>query len=173
LPDPFPDDGKTSTVGRPVSPTEFRLMIEPTTGAWIEREFHYPIRVFYEDTDFSGFVYHASYVRFFERGRSEALRAAGVTHTDLANLEPPSGLVVRRMVVDYRQPCKIDDIVTIKSRFVSARGARIVAHQVMERAGDVMATAEIEAALISFDGRPRKIPADLAAKLAPWLQDRP
>jgi len=146
---------------------------ELTSGAWIDQEFHYPIRVFYEDTDFSGFVYHASYIRFFERGRSEALRASGVTHTDLLHMDPPSGLVVRRMVVDYRIPCRIDDVVTIKSRFVSARGARMVIHQSMEREGELLASAEIEVALITLAGRPRKIPETLAVKLAPWLHGQP
>jgi acyl-CoA thioester hydrolase len=142
----------------------------PTPGAWDGLDFLYPVRVFYEDTDFSGFVYHASYVRFFERGRSEALRSLGVSHSDLLTLTPPAGMVVRRLVVDYRAPCRIDDIVVIRSKFLSARGARMMITQIMEREGIAVATAELEVALINLDGRPRKLTADLAAKLAPWLQ---
>jgi acyl-CoA thioester hydrolase len=142
----------------------------PTSGAWDGLDFLYPVRVFYEDTDFSGFVYHASYIRFFERGRSEALRALGVSHSDLLTLTPPAGMVVRRLVVDYRAPCRIDDIVVIRSKFLSARGARMKIEQIMERDGVAVATAELEVALINLDGRPRKLTADLAAKLAPCLQ---
>lgn len=145
-------------------------MIAPAAGAWDGKDFLYPIRVFYEDTDLSGFVYHASYVRFFERGRSEALRATGVSHLDLLALQPPAGLVVRRLVVDYRLPCRIDDVVLIRSKFLSARGARMMIEQVMERDEAIVATAELEVAMISLDGRPRKLPSDLAAKLGPWLQ---
>jgi acyl-CoA thioester hydrolase len=142
----------------------------PTSGAWDGLDFLYPVRVFYEDTDFSGFVYHASYVRFFERGRSEALRSLGVSHSDLLTLTPPAGMVVRRLVLDYRAPCRIDDIVVIRSKFLSARGARMMIVQIMEREGFAVATAELEVALINLDGRPRKLTADLTAKLAPWLQ---
>lgn len=142
----------------------------PNAGAWDGLDFLYPVRVFYEDTDFSGFVYHASYIRFFERGRSEALRALGVSHSDLLTLTPPAGMVVRRLVVDYRLPCRIDDIVVIRSKFLTARGARMRIEQVMERDGAVVATAELEVALINLDGRPRKLTADLTVKLAPWLQ---
>ena len=145
----------------------------PTPGAWTGPDHLFPIRVYYEDTDFSGFVYHASYIRFFERGRSEALRACGVSHTDLLDMTPPAGLVVRRLVVDYRLPCRIDDVVTIRSRFLSARGARMMIDQVMERTHDgkvdVVASAELEIAMINLDGRPRKLPADLLAKVAPYL----
>jgi acyl-CoA thioester hydrolase len=144
--------------------------ITPTAGAWDGKDFLYPVRVFYEDTDFSGFVYHASYVRFFERGRSEALRSLGVSHSDLLTLTPPAGMVVRRLVVDYRLPCRIDDIVVIRSKFLSARGARMMIEQVMERDTTVVAAAELEVALINLDGRPRKLTADLAARLGPWLQ---
>lgn len=141
----------------------------PAPGQWIGQDHLYPVRVYYEDTDFSGFVYHASYVRFFERGRSEALRACGVNHTDLLRLTPPAGLVVRRLVVDYRLPCRIDDVVMIRSRFLSAKGARMMIEQVMQRGEDVVASAELEIAMINLDGRPRKITPDFLAKLAAYL----
>ena len=145
-------------------------LVTPNAGAWDGLDFLYPVRVFYEDTDFSGFVYHASYVRFFERGRSEALRALDVSHSDLLKLEPPAGMVVRRLLVDYRLPCRMDDIVVIRTKFRSAKGARMMISQVMERGASVVATAELEVALINLDGRPRKLTAELAAKLGPWLQ---
>jgi acyl-CoA thioester hydrolase len=145
-------------------------VVAPTTGAWDGLDFLYPVRVFYEDTDFSGFVYHASYLRFFERGRSEALRSLGVSHVDLLTLVPPAGTVVRRLLVDYRLPCRMDDIVVIRTKFRSAKGARMMISQVMERDSAAVATAELEVALINLDGRPRKLTAELAAKLGPYLQ---
>ena len=144
--------------------------LTPTAGAWDGLDFLYPVRVFYEDTDFSGFVYHASYVRFFERGRSEALRSLGVSHNDLLKVDPPAGMVVRRLLVDYYLPCRMDDIVVIRTKFRSARGARMVISQVMERDTAAVATAELEVALINLDGRPRKLTAELVAKLGPRLQ---
>ena len=125
----------------------------------------FAIRVYYEDTDFSGFVYHANYLKFFERGRTEALRAAGVSHTDLLAWEPPAALVVRHMEIEFLRPAKIDDVLIVSSRFQSMRGARMFIDQSMERAGEVISKARLEIVLINLDGRPRRIPAELAATL--------
>ena len=75
----------------------------PTSGAFEGREHVLPVRVYYEDTDFTGVVYHASYLRFFERGRTEFLRAAGVEHAALLALPEPCAFAVTRMQIDFRQ----------------------------------------------------------------------
>jgi acyl-CoA thioester hydrolase len=129
------------------------------------RDHRFVVRVYYEDTDFSGFVYHANYLKFFERGRSEALRAAGVTHTDLLAWETPAALVVRHMEIEFLRPGKIDDVILVTTRFVSMRGARMFIAQTMERGGDVLAKAALEVVLINLDGRPRRIPPELAKVL--------
>src|SRR3954466_5637802 len=101
---------------------------DPSMG-WLEgREHLLPVRIYYEDTDFSGVVYHANYLRFFERGRTDALRLAGIHHTEL--LADNAVFVVRRMEVDYLRPAKVDDALIVRSNFDPPRGARMLITQV-------------------------------------------
>lgn len=127
-----------------------------------------PVRVYYEDTDFSGFVYHASHVKFFERGRTEFLRMIDISHSAL--LTDNLGLVVRRMEIDWKRPARIDDALTVRTRAMTAKGARMTLIQTLERADGLISQARVETALIDLGGRPVKLPPDLAAKMAPWLQ---
>jgi acyl-CoA thioester hydrolase len=142
----------------------------PTSGAFEGQDHLYPVRVYYEDTDFSGYVYHGAYVKFFERGRSEALRLAGISHSDLLALDPPAAMVVRRMELDYLRPAVIDDALVVRSVMQSARGARMIIVQQIERGAEVLAKAQLEIALINIGGGPRKLPAEAAAKLNPLLK---
>lgn len=142
---------------------------QPSAGAFVGREHQLAVRVYYEDTDFSGVVYHASYLRFFERGRTDALRLAEVHHTEL--LEDGAVFVVRRMELDYLRPAKVDDALLVRTSFLATRGARMIIAQSIERDGLVLATAQVEAALIGLDGRPRKFPSFIMARLSPFLPD--
>jgi len=142
----------------------------PTSGAFDVQDHLYPVRVYYEDTDFSGYVYHAAYVKFFERGRSEALRLMGVSHSDLLALNPPAAMVVRRMDVEYLRPAVIDDALIVRSVMRSARGARLVIDQRIERGDAVLAKVRLEVALVTIGGGPRKLTPEMAVKLKPWLQ---
>lgn len=81
------------------------------------------IRVYYEDTDFSGFVYHASYLRFLERGRTEFLRAHGISHSTLAAEHNGLVLVVSRLSADYLRPAKMDDLIVVETRLGELRRA--------------------------------------------------
>ena len=119
-------------------------------------------RVYYADTDFSGVVYHARYLEFFERGRSDFLRLAGVHHTELAEGKHGEKLVwvVRRMEIDFRGPARIDDILTIDTRTDSVSGARIFMSQQLRRGEDVLVEAKVEAAIVSESGRPRRFPKE-------------
>jgi acyl-CoA thioester hydrolase len=126
-----------------------------------------PVRVYYEDTDFSGIVYHANYLRFLERGRTDALRSMGVHHTEL--LEDQAVFVVRRMEIDYRFPAKVDDALVVRTRFESLRGARMVIAQTIDRDTMVLATARVEAALVGLDGRPRRFSGHLLQRLSAFL----
>lgn len=139
---------------------------EPSTGAWSGDGHRLALRVYYEDTDFTGVVYYANYLKFFERGRTEALRSAGIGHAELFRADPPLGFAVRRITVDYIQPARIDDALTVETRFHVATGARLSIRQVISRAGTELARAEVEVACIDMDGRPRRLPADVAAALA-------
>ncbi len=122
-----------------------------------------PIRVYYEDTDFSGLVYHASYLRFLERGRTDSLRVAGV---DQSTLHEGDGIVfvVRRMTIDYLRAARMDDILTVETRTAEVRGASLVIFQRILRGDEVIVTAEVRVAALS-GGRPARIPDGLRAVL--------
>ena len=139
----------------------------PSSGVFAGREHRLPVRVYYEDTDFTGLVYHASYVRFFERGRSDLLRLAGADHVAMAGLG--TAFAVTRLEVDFRRAARIDDALLVTTRIASARGARLRFAQQIERAAEVICTASVDAACIDGAGRARRPPAELTRALAPYL----
>lgn len=126
-------------------------------------------RVYFADTDFSGVVYHARYLEFFERGRSDFLRLAGIHHTELAAGSHGEKLVwvVRRMEIDFRGAARIDDVLTVDTRAGKVSGARIFMQQEISRDGVVLVAADVEAALINGEGRPRRFPAGWAEAFLP------
>jgi len=126
--------------------------------------FTLPIRIYYEDTDFSGVVYHARYLHFFERGRTESLRALGVNHTDLLTLGEPLAFAVRKMTTEWLAPARIDDLLEVRTRFLEACGARMTLAQEIGRGATLIARADVEAACMNLEGRPRRLPASLAAR---------
>lgn len=121
------------------------------------------LRVYYEDTDFSGRVYHASYLRFMERGRTEWLRTFGFEHGALAD---EAGLVfaVRRLEIDYLAPAVIDDLLSVETRIAELRGAAIDFAQIVLRGAQTLATARV-CVVVLRNGRPVRIPARLKAGL--------
>ena len=121
------------------------------------------MRVYYEDTDFSGRVYHASYIRFMERGRTEWLRALGYEHGALAG-EQGVVFAVRRLEIDYLAPAIIDDVLRIETRVAAVRGAAIDFAQTVSRGEQTVATAKIVVAVLR-GGRPMRIPRELRARL--------
>jgi acyl-CoA thioester hydrolase len=123
----------------------------------------YAVRVHYEDTDFSGYIYHANYVKFCERGRSEFLRAAGVDQN--AMFATGDVFVVRRMNCEFLRPGRFADELTVVSLPQSMAGARFNLVQKVMRGDEVLFTAEIMVAYIDRQGRPKRIPADMAQKL--------
>ena len=141
-------------------------------GSIVGREHILPVRVYYEDTDFSGAVYHANYLKFCERGRSDFLRMIGVEHRALlaGEMEQRSyGFVARRMVVDFHRPAAIDELLEVRTRFRAARGARLHLDQRISRDGEMVFTAEVTIALVDAAGRPARIPAALSERLAPFV----
>ncbi|NWG93141.1 MAG: tol-pal system-associated acyl-CoA thioesterase [Parvularculaceae bacterium] len=123
------------------------------------------VRVYYEDTDFSGVVYHARYLHFFERGRTEALRSCGVSHTSLLARDEPLAFAVRRMTIDWLAPARIDDLLEVSTRFIEVKGARMLVVQEMRRQDQIIARAEVEAACMNRLGRPRRLPQEVVARL--------
>lgn len=123
-----------------------------------------PVRVYYEDTDFSGVVYHASYVRFLERGRTDMLRLMGVSHTTLH--EAGLAFAVRKMSLAFDAPARIDDLLTVETRLTRLRGASIALEQaVLAPGGAPLVRADVLVALIGPDGRPKRLPAEMADRL--------
>jgi acyl-CoA thioester hydrolase len=127
----------------------------------------HPVRVYWEDTDAGGVVYHASHVRFFERGRTEWLRALGVMQSRSADRAAPDALffVVRRMEVDYLRPARLDDLLDVETRVETLAPPRLVLAQRLLRDADVVAEALVTVVAVGGNGRPRRLPPDLAARL--------
>ena len=118
-------------------------------------------RVYYADTDFCGVVYHARYLEFLERGRSDFLRASGIYHDELLAGETHGeqlAWIVRRMEIEFRAPARIDDILTIETRMQGVSGARVVMQQQILREGELLVEARVEAAIVDANGRPRRFP---------------
>ncbi|NBU28023.1 MAG: tol-pal system-associated acyl-CoA thioesterase [Caulobacteraceae bacterium] len=141
----------------------------PTAGLFVGREHQLPVRVYYEDTDFTGVVYHANYVRYFERGRSDFLRLAGVSHSDLLERPDRAAFVITRMEIDFRKAARIDDSLVVRTTYDAVKGPRLSISQTITRDGDIIAAAAVSAACISLDGRPRKPPSGLVEALRPWF----
>ena len=141
----------------------------PSAGVFEGREHILPVRVYYEDTDFTGLVYHANYVRYFERGRSDFLRLAGISHTDLLDREDPMAFVITRMEIDFRAAARIDDALEVRTTYDAVKGARLIISQRVTRAGAPIAQAKVEAACISLDGRAKRPPRGLVEALSPWF----
>lgn len=123
-----------------------------------------PIRIYYEDTDFSGVVYHASYLRFLERGRTELLRDLGVHQSALHGDEEALAFAVRRMTIDWLKPAKMDDVVIVETRISQVKGASLVLSQRIMLGQVVLLTAEVLVALVQ-NGKPARLTAALRAKL--------
>ncbi|MHA1523683.1 MAG: YbgC/FadM family acyl-CoA thioesterase [Alphaproteobacteria bacterium] len=128
------------------------------------------VRVYYEDTDFSGLVYHASYFRFCERGRSDLLRLAGINHSDLLDGADgtPAVLAVRRIEADFLGAAKIDDVLEIKSHVAKISGARIFMIQEISHREKVLFRAHVVVVVVGQDRRPKRVGAKLRAALPLW-----
>jgi acyl-CoA thioester hydrolase len=144
-------------------------VLAPSAGGFEGREHVLPVRVYYEDTDFTGVVYHAGYLRFLERGRTEFLRAAGVEHRTLLGAAEPTAFAVTRLTVAFRRAARVDDALAVRTSFDEMRGVRIEASQRISRGEELIAEAQVEVVCIRPDGRPRRPPAELVRRLAPFV----
>ena len=134
---------------------------------------HMQIRVYYEDTDFSGIVYHANYLRFMERGRTNHLRLMGAEqHALFAEVEtetPGFAFVVRSMKLDFLKPARMDDVLDVVTWPVAVKGASILLAQEVRRNTEVLVTAEVRVAFIS-EGRAQPIPKSIRALMKADLE---
>ena len=117
-----------------------------------------PIRIYYEDTDAGGVVYHARYVAFCERARSDCLRLLGIHQSNFDN----SNFVVRRMVCDFLKPARLDDLLEVHTRFVEMAGARVEIGQEVMLNGNTVFKADVTVALVDASGRPKRLPESMA-----------
>ncbi len=126
-----------------------------------------PVRVYYEDTDFSGVVYHASYLRFMERGRSDMIRLLGVGHSALAQAPGgPLAFVARRIEVDFLRPARIDDVLEIETCREAMSAAVLTLAQRVVRDAQVLVTARVQIVLVGPGGRPQRLHKALPAAIA-------
>jgi acyl-CoA thioester hydrolase len=120
-----------------------------------------PVRVYYEDTDAGGVVYHANYLRFCERGRTDFLRLRGISQSAM----PDRFFVVRRMGCEFQRPARLDDLLAVETRLVDAAGARLDLLQEVRRDGDRLFQARVTVALVDHRGRPQRLAVELRQAL--------
>ncbi len=135
----------------------------PLAGEIIDGVHHLIQRVYYEDTDFSGAVYHARYLHFMERARTDYLRCLGVEQSNLfASSDEGLAFMVHRMEIDFKAPARMDDIVTVLTRTEKAGGAKMILEQEIRRGDQLLIAAKVIIAVVNRQGRPRRLPEDLA-----------
>src|SRR5512146_1038085 len=142
--------------------------MNPLDGEIRDGRHHQAVRVYYEDTDFSGIVYHASYLRFMERGRTNYLRLIGADHRALfeqAQAEAPGfAFVVTHMTIDFKRPAFMDDVLDIVTAPEEVKGASVMLLQKVVRGHDLLVQARVQVAFVS-GGRARPIPKPLRAAM--------
>ena len=127
-----------------------------------------PIRVYYEDTDAGGIVYHARYVVFCERARSDCLRLLGIHQSALGGVH----FVVRRMTCDFLKPARLDDLLEVETRFLGLGGARVEIGQQVMLNGNTCFRADVTVAVVDGRGRPMRLPETLAETFRGILKSR-
>ena len=128
----------------------------------------YAVRVYYEDTDLSGIVYHANYLRWFERARSDLLRLLGIDQR--AAIEGGEGAYALSEVnLRYLRPAKLDDDVVIETRCTELGAASCRMHQIARREDEMLCEAHLRVGFITLDGRPRRQPAEWRAAFAHFM----
>lgn len=127
-----------------------------------------PIRVYYEDTDLSGVVYHANYLRYMERGRTEFFRTIGIKLAALDDAEP-TAWTLRKVQLEYFRPARLQDQLEVHTVCAALSGARMVADQKIYAGQTLLTVGTVEACIMTLSGRPRRIPTEVRDKLAPFL----
>ena len=147
----------------------------PDVAGRIEGETHVlPIRVYFEDTDFAGHVYHPNYLKFCGRGRSDFIRLLGIDHQSLANPEvgEPSVFVVRHIEIDFLKPASVDELLEVVTRCAHIGGASLVLTQEVRRGETVVARAKVTVVLVSPSGKPQRIGSLVRGALERFVNQR-
>ena len=130
---------------------------QPATGRFVGGEHRFAVRVYFEDTDAGGVVYHASYLRFMERARSDMLRLSGIDQRGAIGEE--GVYAVSDLAIRYRRPTRLDDALLVASRVTVIRAAACTIQQRVMRDGELVAEADVTVAFLSTRGRPKRQPA--------------
>ncbi|MEN3972867.1 tol-pal system-associated acyl-CoA thioesterase [Sphingomicrobium sp. XHP0235] len=133
------------------------MTLTPASGAFEGKTHRFPVRVYFEDTDLSGIVYHANYLRYFERARSDMLRQVGIDQR-AAHDEGLGSYAVTHMDIDWKAPAKLDDALIVESIVRTVRAASCLIQQRVMRDDELLAQAKVTAAFLSPGGRPRRQP---------------
>jgi acyl-CoA thioester hydrolase len=128
-----------------------------------------PIRVYYEDTDLSGVVYHANYLRYMERGRTEFFRLSGISRMAMLDDAEPTAWTLRSASLDFRRPARLEDQLEVRTTCPLLTGARMQADQKIYAGDTLLEHGKVEACIMTLSGKPRRIPASIREKLLPYL----
>ena len=130
-----------------------------------------PLRIYYEDTDLSGLVYHANYLRYMERGRTEFFRLAGISKMADLESDEPTAWAIRAVEVKFHRPARLDDTLAVHTLLTGISGARLTAIQRIYAGETLLSDGRIEACMITLVGKPRRIPENLRVLLTPFLYE--
>jgi acyl-CoA thioester hydrolase len=130
-----------------------------------------PLRIYYEDTDLSGVVYHANYLRYMERGRSEYFRSAGIARLAMLEADEPTAWTLRKVALEYFKPARVDDLLEVHTICTGLTGARMEADQRIYSKGTLLTHGKVEACIITLSGNPRRIPEEMRKILGPLVVD--
>jgi len=140
------------------------LPIPPAPSGLFHGPLHlFAVRIYFEDTDLSGVVYHANYLRYMERARSDMLRLAGIDQRR-ANEAGEGAWAVTDLSIKYRLPARLDDELLVESRMIAVRGASVQIGQIIRRRDDILTEGLVTAAFVSPEGRARRQPAGWAER---------
>jgi acyl-CoA thioester hydrolase len=139
-------------------------------GRFEGKTFIWPVRIYYEDTDLSGIVYHANYLRYMERARTEFFRALGIKASYLEDADP-AAWALRKVQIEYLKPARFDDHIEVRTTTTSLTGVRLCADQSIWRGGEELTKGAVEACIISLSGRPKRIPSEIRDKILPFLSE--
>jgi len=128
-----------------------------------------PLRVYYEDTDAGGIVYHARFLNFAERARTELLRLVGIAQSEMV-AEHGMLFTVRSCTIEYRLPARYDDLLEVRSRLTKLAGASLTAEQVIWRGTERLADVNVRIAAMRPEGRPARIPATIRSVLGAYVK---
>jgi acyl-CoA thioester hydrolase len=130
------------------------------------KEFNWPVRVYYEDTDAAGVVYHSNYLKYMERARTEWLRAIGFSQQVLRE-ESGNIIVIAELEMKFIKPAKLDDLIEVKSTLIKVTGASFLFDQIIEKSQEKLCAARVKGVCLdALTFKPQRLPAALKSELS-------